>query len=501
MQLRYYQQDAIDAVLKNESQFGKQLVVMPTGAGKTICFAALAQHKLPSRTLVLADKEKLVEQACEKIEQSTGMIAGREQAQYKADHDNAIVVSSVQTMINRLGKWPKNHFDTVVVDEAHHCVADMWQEVLAHFDDHAKVVGFTATPFRSDKRELASYFDEVSYEIGLKTLIDDRFLCPIKLKALPTRIDLNNVPTVAGDFHAGKLHDTLTPLLRDIALQIKQHAGGRKTLVFVPLIATSKAFVEICKDIGLKAHHVSSAEKDKRTLLKYFSSCDGELMSNAMILTEGYDNPKISCVVNLRPTKSTTLYCQMVGRGTRIAANKDDLLVLDFLWDHQRHNLVRPANIFTENPEVARIMTERSFKGGGEVDMTELERDALEERHRTLEERIRENRQRKARTLDPTEFSLVLGNLGAAEYEPTMPWHHEPITTKQRQILNRAKFDMESVQDRGHASALIDMIVPRWKEKMATPPQVMMLRKLRHPNPTKATFKEADQYISRMFRR
>ena len=500
MQLRYYQQDAIDAVLKNESQFGKQLVVMPTGAGKTICFAALAQHKLPSRTLVLADKEKLVEQACEKIEQSTGMIAGREQAQYKADHDNAIVVSSVQTMINRLGKWPKNHFDTVVVDEAHHCVADMWQEVLGHFDNHAKVVGFTATPFRSDKRELASYFDEVSYEIGLKTLIDDRFLCPIKLKALPTRIDLNNVPTVAGDFHAGKLHDTLTPLLRDIALQIKQHAGGRKTLVFLPLIATSKVFVKICKEIGLKAHHVSSAEKDKRTLLKYFGSCDGELMSNAMILTEGYDCPKISCVVSLRPTKSTTLYCQMIGRGTRIAPNKEDLLVLDFLWDHQRHNLVRPANIFTENPEVARLMTERSF-GGEERDMSELERDALAERHRTLEERIRENRQRKARTLDPTEFSLVLGDLGVAEYEPTMAWHHDPITPKQRQILSRAKFDLESVQNKGHAAKLIGMIVPRFEGKLATPKQVMMLRKLRHPNPTKATFKEADEYIGRMFRR
>ncbi|MDP6719002.1 MAG: DEAD/DEAH box helicase family protein, partial [Pirellulaceae bacterium] len=270
MDLRYYQQDAIDAVLKGESRWDKQLVVMPTGAGKTICFSALAQYKLPRRTLILADKEKLVEQACEKIELSIGMNAGREQADHKADLKDAIVVSSVQTMINRLDKWPKNHFATVVADEAHHCVADMWQTVLGHFDGHAKVVGFTATPFRSDKRELGSYFDEVAYEIGLRQLINDGYLGPIRLTALPVKIDISNVPTVAGDFHPGKIHDTLTPLLKKIALQIKEHAKGRKTLVFLPLIETSKQFTAICNSIGLQAHHVSSAEKDKRTLLKHF---------------------------------------------------------------------------------------------------------------------------------------------------------------------------------------------------------------------------------------
>ena len=500
MDLRYYQQDAIDAVLKGEGQWDKQLVVMPTGSGKTICFAHLAQHKLPERTLILADKEKLVEQACEKIELSTGMIAGREQAQYTADLDNAIVVSSVQTMINRLGKWPKDHFRTVVVDEAHHCVADMWQTVLGHFDSHAKVVGFTATPLRSDKRELGSYFDEVSYEIGLRQLINDGYLCPIKLKALPTKIDISNVPTVAGDFHPGKIHDTLTPLLEEIAGQIKENAQGRKTLVFLPLIETSKQFTAICNKIGLKAHHVSSAEKDKRTLLKYFGSCEGELMSNAMLLSEGYDNPKISCLVNLRPTKSTPLYCQMIGRGTRIADSKDDLLVLDFLWDHHRHNLVRPANIFTESQDVARLMTERSF-GGGEQDMSDLERDAISERRRTLEDRIRENRQRKAKTLDPTEVSLMLGDMRAAEYEPTMAWHFDPVTAKQRQLLGSAKIDLESVQDKGHAAKLISMVVPRWSNKLATLKQVKMLRQLRHPNPTEATFEEAVRYISRFFRK
>ena len=498
--LRYYQNDAVNAALKGFAEWDKQLLVMPTGSGKTICFSALAEQMLPKKTLVLADKEKLVEQACEKIEDSIGITAGREQAEHKADLDNAIVVGSVQSMIKRLEKWPKNHFSTLICDEAHHAISDSWQTVLGHFHDHAKVVGVTATPFRGDKRVLGTYFDEVTYEIGLRQLINDGYLCPIKLKALPVNIDISDVNSVAGDFHAGRLHEALTPLLRQIAMNIKEEAKGRKVLVFTPLIETSIEFADICNKIGLKAHHVSSQEKEKHSLLKYWQHCDGELMSNAMILSEGYDNPKIDCVVNLRPTKSTALYCQMIGRGTRLAEGKEDLLVLDFLWNHERHNLVRPANIMTESPEVANIMTERSLNGD-EFDLNDLERDATMERRRTLEESIRANRQRKAKTIDPTELSLVFGDVDGADYEPTMAWHHEPITSKQRQLLERQQIDIESVQDKGHASKLIGLIMPRYSQRLATPKQVMLLRKLRHPSPTDATFDEASDYISRMFNR
>jgi superfamily II DNA or RNA helicase len=498
--LRYYQKEAVNAALKGFTEWDKQLLVMPTGAGKTICFSALAEQMLPERTLVLADKEKLVEQACEKIEDSIGIIAGREQANHQADRNNAIVVGSVQSMINRLDKWPKNHFKTVICDEAQHAISDSWQSVLNHFDSHANVVGVTATPFRGDKRELGTYFDEVTYEISLRQLIHDGYLAPIILKALPIDIDISEVNSVAGDFHTGRLHDTLTPYLRRIAMAIKEHAKGRKILAFLPLIETSKEFADICNKIGLRAHHISSQEKEKHHLLKHFSHVDGELMSNAMLLTEGYDNPKIDCVVNLRPTRSTALYCQMIGRGTRTAEGKDNLLVLDFLWNHERHDLVRPANIMTESKEVADIMTARSL-GGGEHDMNNLERDAVDERRRTLEARIRQNRQRKARTIDPTEISLVFGDLGAAEYEPTMAWHHDPVSTKQRKMLAGQKIDLESVQDKGHASKIIGMLMPRLTQRLATPPQVLLLKKLRHPAPTKATFDEAKQYISRMFNR
>ena len=143
-------------------------------------------------------------------------------------------------------------------------------------------------------------------------------------------------------------------------------------------------------------------------------------------------------------------------------------------------------------------MTERSF-GGDEQDMSDLERDALAERQRTLEETIKRNRQRKAAELDPTEFSLALGNLGVAEYEPTMAWHHDPITPSQRKLLTRAKIDLESVQDKGHASKLIGLLMPRWEQKLATPKQMMLLRKLGYRNANKATFDEANNYLTRRF--
>ena len=143
-------------------------------------------------------------------------------------------------------------------------------------------------------------------------------------------------------------------------------------------------------------------------------------------------------------------------------------------------------------------MTERSL-GGEEQDMSDLERDALAERQRTLEETIRRNRQRKAATLDPTEFSLALGDLGAAEYEPTMAWHHDPITPSQRRMLTQAKIDLESVQNKGHASKLIGLLMPRWKEKLATPKQMMLLKQLGYPNANKATFDEANNYLNRRF--
>jgi len=499
MNLRYYQKDALEAAVQGAHEHQKQLIVMPTGSGKTILFSKLAERALPGRSLVLVDKQILADQACEKIEQSISVLPGREQGEHRADAKHSIVVSTVQSMVNRLGRWPRDHFAQVICDEAHCVLADSWQACVSHFDKHAKIFGFTATPFRGDKKNLGRYFDNIAYEISLRRLIHDGYLSPIKVKALPVQIDISNVSSVAGDFHSGRLHDSLTPRLHKIADAIKEHASGRKILAFLPLIETSRQFAQICNSVGLKAQHVSSQEREKDTLLKHFKSCDGGLMSNAMILSTGYDNPKIDCVVVLRPTRSTPLYCQMVGRGTRTAPGKEYLLVLDFLWHHERHNLVRPANLLSETSDVAEIMTQHSFDVGGEVDLLELEASAVEQRRRSLEEEIRANERRKAKVVNPVEFHLALGDVGAAQYVPTVAWESEPPTSKQLKLLEKFKIDSAQVESKGHAHKLISRLMPRMINKLASPKQLIHLRRMGYQNPETATFTQARDFLSRMW--
>jgi len=310
MTLRDYQKAARDALLHGENEFSKQVCVMPTGSGKTVTFASIIERKLPSKTLVLAHRESLVEQAADKIWETIRMEAGIEMAKQKANLTDAIVVGSVQSMIHRLSRYPQNHFGSMIIDECHHATAESWQRVLNHFDGHASVFGFTATPNREGRVQIGSYFDNFTYEIGMRELIDQGWLAPIVLKALPVKIDMSKVSSVAGEFHAGQTHQTLVPLLRDIARQIKIHAPDRKTVAFLPLVETSVLFAKICREEGIDAEWVSGARHDRTNVLKKFKKCKAGLLANAQLLSEGYDQKDIDCITILRPTRSTSFFQQ-----------------------------------------------------------------------------------------------------------------------------------------------------------------------------------------------
>lgn len=304
VELRDYQHAAIDATLKGFKDYRRQLLVAPTGSGKTIMFAALAKRLRPERTLILAHREELIEQAVDKIYTSTGIQAEVEKAERRASPDAPIVVASVQSMMQpkRLATWAPDHFGLVVCDEAHHAISDSWQRVLDHFD--AKVLGVTATPDRGDKKNLGKYFENVCHEINLFDLIKAGFLASISIRSIPVQIDLRDVRQVAGDFASDDLGDVLGPYLQTIACAIRDVASFRKVLVFLPLIATSKAFVEICQREGLAAEHIDGTSKDRADILARFARSEFDVLSNAMLLTEGFDDPNIDCIVILRPTRS-----------------------------------------------------------------------------------------------------------------------------------------------------------------------------------------------------
>ena len=472
MQPRPYQTESLEKIGKGFSEFKKQLLVLPTGGGKTIVFSFLAQSRLPKRTLILAHRSELIDQAIDKLHTATGIVAQKEKAEFSATLSADVVVASIQTMQRRLDKWPADHFDLIVCDEAHHSISDSWQQVLTHFAT-ANVLGVTATADRGDKRELGEFYDNIAHEVGLFDLINQGFLSPIVIRSVPLKIDLNGVKQTSGDYDANDLGSALVPYMDGIADSIKTYASGRKTLVFLPLIATSKTFAAVCQSHGLRAAHVDGYSEDRAEKLAAFGRGDFDILCNAMLLTEGYDEPSISCVINLRPTRSRPLYAQIAGRGTRLCEGKQNLLLLDFLFTHERMSLVRPASLIAANEDEAEEITEASFAreeegGGGEQDLQEIAGSCRHEREQKLKEKLEAMADREAKFISAEAFAIKYHNIQLAEWQPTMKWHENKITDKQAKVIERAGINIETVNGRGHASAIIGVHFERLGREPAT---------------------------------
>jgi superfamily II DNA or RNA helicase len=500
--LRPYQSACVAAVLTKFRERGKLLAVLPTAAGKTVIFSHTAERFAPGRTLILAHREELLTQAADKLARATGLIAETECADSCASLDAPVVVASVQTLMRekRLSRWPRDHFNLVVVDEAHHALADSYQRVLAHFDGHAKVLGVTATPDRGDQRSLGSYFEDVAYEVGLHELIEDGYLSRIVVRTVPVAIDLGSVRTLAGDYNDADLGDAIEPALREIVAPLREAIGTRQTLVFLPLIRTSKRFVELCHEAGFSAAHIDGTSEDRADLLARFAAGEFQILSNSMLLTEGFDEPSVACVICLRPTKVRALYAQIIGRGTRLHPGKENLLVLDFLWMTGRHSLVRPAHLVASTPEIADAMIAQAAAAGDEErDLLADEIDAKAQREAALAAELAAHARRASRQLDPVEFALSLHELDLAEYEPTMPWHSHAASPKQLALIERYGLDPQAIRDKGHAAAIIDRILARRNLGLATPKQVACLRRHGHPRPDLVTFTEAQAWLSVCF--
>jgi superfamily II DNA or RNA helicase len=483
MNPRPYQSDCVNAINSAFKEVTKTLAVVPTGGGKTCIFSWLAAAN-SGKTLILAHREELIDQAIKKLHAATGIKAEKEKAEAKASLDSQVVVGSIQTLTGdaRLERWPANHFSLVIVDEAHHAVSGSYQKILKHFDGTAKVLGVTATPDRNDKKNLGSYFQSVAYEISLFDLINANYLSRIQVKSIPLAIDLNSVRSTMGDLNETDLGEALEPYLGEIAKSIAEHAAFRRVLAFLPLRATSRKFVAACEDAGLSAMHVDGESEDRAEILERFSRREFDVLSNAMLLTEGYDDPGIDCVVVLRPTRSRPLHCQMVGRGTRISPHKQNLLLLDFLWAHERHSLCRPAHLIASTDEEADAITELAQERsdakayGDELDLGALAGDAVAKREEALRKRLAEAAKKKAKFISAEEFAMKHDSFETAEFEPTMEWEMRPPTDKQLIYIKRAGIDPASVRGSVHASKLLSLHFRDQGVKLASPSAAAKIR-------------------------
>ena len=506
MKLRDYQQAAVDQTEAGWGQFGKQLGVLPTGGGKTIVFSHLASRQA-GNTLILAHREELLQQAIEKLQASTGLVASLEKADNHACRQARVVVASVQSMMTakRLASWRPDHFDLIVVDEAHHALSTSYRKVLSHFDTYARVLGVTATPDRGDKKNMGEYFQNIAFEVKLFDLVRAGHLAPITMKSIPLKIDLSSVRQTCGDFSDADLGSALEPYLPSIADAIRKHASFRKILCFLPLIDTSLKFVDACRAAGLAAEHIDGTSEDRAEILERFHNGKFDILSNAMLLTEGYDEPNIDCVVVLRPTKSRPLYAQMVGRGTRTHPEKENLLLLDFLWMHEKHSVVRPAHLISkdeaEAAEIQRKADEAAAAAavGGEMqeelDLQGLLSTVTSEREASLAKKLRALAEKQSQYLTADQYASQNGKMELADYEPTMTWEGQRPTERQLSWLEGKGIDPESVRSKGHASALISAMILQEGPRPASEAQRECMRRAKHPKWQNASREDATEFF------
>lgn len=530
MILRSYQNMAVTEVVRALDQRKSTLVVMPTGTGKTVCFAHIARQS-SARVMVIAHREELVQQAADKIRTVTGQSPDIEMAEYKAGrmYKAPVVVASVQTLCapmgngSRMDKFDPFEFGLLVIDEAHHATAASYRRIIDHFSKNKAVrtVGFTATPDRADKTALGSVFEHVAYQYEILTAISDGWLVPIETQQVIVKgLDFSHVKTIAGDLNQGELASIMEQekVLHGVVTPTLEIAGKRKTLVFASSVAHAERMSEIFNRHGVRSAivHGGTFKDERRRILRAYADGNIQVLCNCGVAVEGFDCPGIEVVVIARPTKSRALYTQMVGRGTRTLPNvvdgvataegrrqaiaysrKPRVLVVDFTGNSGRHKLVSAADILggKYDEETIKEAKQRITEAGKPADVIEeLERAAAEVIERRNEEALRKKRTAVTARVDySTKQVDAFGVLSIGpERIAQAARNTAPLTHAQQAMLARNGIDIAGLPV-AHCRALYNEILRRIKSGGCTYKQASLLRKYGYG--TNVSFKEASKII------
>lgn len=345
--LKYFQQETVNAVRKEfKAGISSQLIHLPTGSGKTYIMAAIAKS-FNQKTLIIAHRKELIYQAVDKIKHvwpdaDIGICMGDIH-----DIDHQVVVGSIQTcsQSKRLQQLKKPGFGVLLIDEAHHASSSTYKKLIKKLNFNSKrklLVGVTATPERNDKLGLLDVFQKITYSISIATMIKNDHLSPVMGRKILTNTSLIGVKTHNGDFVSSSLSKAVNTPERNnfITNKFIKHAWDRKAVAFCADIKHCKNLAAAFVEQGIKAVAVwgNMPPEDRQKALTDFKNGELQLLTSCGILTEGYDEESISCIIMARPTKSRSLYIQCVGRGLRKPNNplskKIDCLVLDFTDNH-----------------------------------------------------------------------------------------------------------------------------------------------------------------------
>lgn len=338
--LRPYQQDCLDAICKLHAQgVNRQLVNLPTGAGKTVVFGSLIA-KTGKRTLVLAHTCELLEQAREKILMlCPGVAVGFVNGQSK-EFDAHVVVASVQSAMRaaNLEILKSQGFELCIADECHHFAADTQRQILNELGfgkgTSRLLAGFTATAFRSDEKGLGEVFDVIAYQKSIKEMIAHGYLCKPNGLKIATDLDLTSVSMADGDFQALSLAKVMdTPELNSLVVDSYIRSGCNcQTICFSVTVQHATNLAKAFIASGILAQVISGAMglEERASVLKGYREGRVQVLCNCQVLTEGFDAPETACIIVAKPTRSRLLYQQMVGRGLRLWPNKRECVILDF---------------------------------------------------------------------------------------------------------------------------------------------------------------------------
>jgi len=483
---RPYQEAGIAAIGAKLGEHRSTLFVCPTGGGKTFVASTYIERHVTEPVLWLAHREELVDQGINDLQTVVGEFVAKEKADSYA-LGSRLVVATVQTLKGaRLDDFASRFQPRlIVVDEAHHAVAPSYRKILDAFPD-AKVLGLTATPDRSDERAMGQVFDSVAYVYEIRDAIRDKFLCPIRIsRVLVDAIDLRAVHTVAGDLNQGELDAimSLEEVLHGVVKPTIELAGQRRTILFTTSVENAHRMAEIFNRYAAgsaRAVDGSTDSDERRRILRDHKAGAYQFLCNVGVLTEGYDDPGVSCIAMARPTKSRALYAQCAGRGLRIFPGKDDCLLLDFVGNSGNHALASALDILGGKYDEDVVAKAR--------EIVERENGALAED--ALERAAQEIEAEKARAA--AKRARVKGNVNyrTQTVDPFAVLHIQPdddreyaerfgMTASEKQIaaLQSSGIEIDPGMSRRAASQLLGSVFARRQKGLATFKQLKTLSK------------------------
>lgn len=548
--LRDYQVVCADSIFEQWKTHQSTLLSLFTGGGKTIIFAEVIRRTRPGRAIVLANREELIFQACDKIQRTTGLHCEVEMADMVASASlfNAadVIVSTVQTQISgkttkRMTRFNPEDFSLLVVDEAHFSTSRSFREVIDYYrrNPNLKVLGVTATPSRHDKKALGQIYESVAANYGMADGIELGWLCDITQLFVPVAgLDYSHIKTVKGDLSLPELQaemerrenvmgvcqpslevmfalapKTLSSIpVPEWGAYLKSlNRSARRSIVFTASVAQANKCAEIFNNVlpSLAESVDGKTPKDKRRdLLKRFTSGEVWAIMNCGVLTHGFDEPQVECIMMARATKSKSLYEQMVGRSTRpligvvdgdnldtpekrrasIAASaKPYCRIIDFAGNSGNHRIITTADVlggkFSDDAAIRAV--KKAQAEGKPVKISRLlaqaEIDLENEKRKRQEEFRRAETARRNHIVAKVNFSIIktspfeaVGMTRATKYSRN---YGVPATPRQAQSLAARGINCEALNiTKGEAGQMIGKLKAAEAEGPATPKQKSWLR-------------------------